>query len=136
MPSECVERVLARLEEGARQSGDGWTARCPAHDDRKASLRISEGADGKVLLKCFAGCDPSAIVAKLGLTLADLFADRPKDQTPKAAGKITLADLARDKGLPVDFLKALGLHDLPHGGVGVPYKDATGHVVETKRRTA
>ncbi|MFH0810590.1 MAG: hypothetical protein V2A77_09020, partial [Pseudomonadota bacterium] len=47
-----------------------------------------------------------------------------------------LADLARDKGLPVDFLKALGLHDLPHGGVGVPYKDATGHVVETKRRTA
>ncbi|MFH0809360.1 MAG: AAA family ATPase, partial [Pseudomonadota bacterium] len=71
----------------------------------------------------------------LGMTLADLFADRPKDQTPTAT-KINLADLARDKGLPVDFLKALGLHDIPHGGVGVPYKDATGHVVETKRRTA
>ncbi|MFH0809199.1 MAG: DNA primase, partial [Pseudomonadota bacterium] len=108
MPSDPMQLVLSRLE-GVRRSGNGWTARCPAHDDRNASLSINEG-DGGVLLHCFAGCEKPAIMAALGMTLADLFADRPKDQTPTAT-KINLADLARDKGLPVDFLKALGLHD-------------------------
>ncbi len=27
---------------GAKRSGKGWQARCPAHDDRKASLSMTE----------------------------------------------------------------------------------------------
>jgi hypothetical protein len=67
-----IEKVLAELP-GARQSPKGWTARCPAHDDRDPSLSISIGDDSKVLMKCFAGCSVEAIVAALGLSMGDLF---------------------------------------------------------------
>ena len=40
----------------ARRTGRGWVARCPAHDDRTPSLSIRETDDGRLLLKCFAGC--------------------------------------------------------------------------------
>jgi DNA polymerase-1 len=49
---------------------------------------------------------------------------------------ISLADLASHKRLPLDFLKAEGLHDLPLGaGVGIPYKDAGGKTLAVKHRT-
>ena len=66
-----VERVLARLPS-ARRSGKGWQARCPAHDDRRPSLSISEGADGRALVHCHAGCSKDAVLAALGLTGDDL----------------------------------------------------------------
>jgi len=40
----------------AKKNGNGWVAQCPAHEDQKPSLSITEGADGRVLLKCFADC--------------------------------------------------------------------------------
>jgi hypothetical protein len=40
----------------ARPTGRGWMARCPAHRDRTPSLSIREADDGRLLLKCFAGC--------------------------------------------------------------------------------
>jgi hypothetical protein len=39
-------------------------ARCPAHDDRKPSLSISD-ADGRVLVCCHAGCDQSVVIEAL-----------------------------------------------------------------------
>ena len=35
-------------------------ARCPAHDDLSPSLSIRAGSDGKVLVRCHAGCDQDA----------------------------------------------------------------------------
>ena len=61
---------------GVRSNGRGWKARCPAHDDREASLSIHEGDDGRILLKCFAGCETVDIVDALGLAVADLFPER------------------------------------------------------------
>lgn len=72
MNSGPVELVMSRLS-GARKAGRGWSCKCVAHDDRTASLSIAQGADGRVLLKCFAGCEPLAIVHALGLELRDLF---------------------------------------------------------------
>ena len=49
-PDAPVSLVVARLEEAGcspRRSGAGWSAKCPAHDDRKASLSVSEGTDGR-----------------------------------------------------------------------------------------
>ncbi len=43
----------------------GWLVPCPAHDDRDPSLHVSAGADSKVLLRCFAGCDQAAIIEAL-----------------------------------------------------------------------
>lgn len=71
-----VSRLLSRLE-GVRQFGPGkWTARCPGHDDRSPSLGVRETDDGKVLVKCWAGCDVESIVAAVGLNLSDLFPSR------------------------------------------------------------
>jgi hypothetical protein len=49
---------------------------------------------------------------------------------------ICLQDLADCKRLPVEFLREQGLHDLPEGGVGAPYRDGGGKTIAVKRRTA
>ena len=67
-----VETLLEKLP-GAKNAGTGWSARCPAHDDSRASLSVAEGKDGTALVKCHAGCDTSAVVQALGLELRDLF---------------------------------------------------------------
>src|SRR5262249_36403367 len=46
-----VETLLARLP-GVRKARNGWSARCPAHEDRQASLSIAQGHDGTALMKC------------------------------------------------------------------------------------
>jgi hypothetical protein len=38
---------------------------CPAHDDTKPSLAASDGKDGKVLVRCWAGCSQEAVLAAL-----------------------------------------------------------------------
>ena len=66
-----AQNILTKLE-GVRKNGSGWQARCPAHEDRQASLSISTGDDGRTLLHCHAGCEPAAVVGKLGITMRDL----------------------------------------------------------------
>jgi putative DNA primase/helicase len=78
--STPIENFVSRLN--AKRSGKGWVANCPAHDDRKPSLNINEGADGSVLLKCHAGCPVDRIVGALNLTMKDLFR-RSKNQRSK-----------------------------------------------------
>jgi hypothetical protein len=41
------------------------------------SLTVAEGDDGRILLRCHAGCETGAILAELGLELRDLFPDQP-----------------------------------------------------------
>ena len=48
-----------------RKSGSGFVARCPAHDDRNASLSICDGRDGKVLVKCHTGCSQASVITAL-----------------------------------------------------------------------
>jgi putative DNA primase/helicase len=59
MTAETMARVL-----GGRKVGQGWTARCPAHDDREPSLSIRD-AEGKLLVRCHAGCDQRDVIAAL-----------------------------------------------------------------------
>ena len=68
-----VEDLLSRLE-AVRRSSRGYQARCPAHDDSTPSLSIRDGERG-ILLKCWAGCELTAITGKLGLDVKDLFYD-------------------------------------------------------------
>jgi hypothetical protein len=76
--------ILTRFPD-ARQTGNEWTARCPAHDDADPSLSISTGDDGRTLLYCQAGCSTESVVAALDLTMADLFP--PKDARNGHAAK-------------------------------------------------
>jgi hypothetical protein len=58
--------ALARALK-AKRTKAGWSANCPAHDDRTASLSIGEGENGRLLLKCFAGCTFDAILKAAGV---------------------------------------------------------------------
>jgi putative DNA primase/helicase len=60
MIAEIIAKAL-----GGRKAGGGWTARCPAHDDRTPSLSICDADDGKVLIRCHAGCDQERVIATL-----------------------------------------------------------------------
>lgn len=83
-----IERTLARLPD-AKPAGKGWSARCPAHEDRRASLSIGEGDDGRVLVKCHAGCTVEAICAAVGLRVLDLM---PTVDTLPASGKLNASN--------------------------------------------
>ena len=50
---------------GGRKMGAVWMARCPTHDDREPSLSIRDADDGKVLVRCHAGCDQQRVIAEL-----------------------------------------------------------------------
>ena len=70
--------------KNVRSSGNGrqYTACCPAHDDRQASLSIGVGSDGKIMLHCFAGCSPESIMGRLGLKVSDLFQTNVMNSIP------------------------------------------------------
>ncbi len=73
--SDPLDRVLGALRgAGLRVKGAGgrFRAQCPVHSDTRESLAVT-WRDGKVLLRCFAGCRTSAVVNGLGLRMADLF---------------------------------------------------------------
>lgn len=70
-----VDEILQKLDQ-VRKTGAGWTARCPAHEDRKASLSIAIGSEDRILVKCFSGCRTPDILRALGLREADLFAEK------------------------------------------------------------
>ncbi len=66
------DAILARLHN-VRANGKGFTAQCPAHDDKRNSLSLSRGDDGKILVHCFAGCEPETVANALGLKMSELF---------------------------------------------------------------
>lgn len=66
-------KEFIELLENVQQQGDGYIAKCPAHEDNKNSLSIAEGDDGRVLVNCFAGCSHQEVVRSLGLQEKDLF---------------------------------------------------------------
>ncbi len=62
-----LDQVLELQLEEVRRSGDGYVALCPCHEDKRPSLSIGTGDDGRLLLKCFAGCSWDELRAALGL---------------------------------------------------------------------
>lgn len=67
-----IENILSRLNN-VKRAGNEYLALCPCHDDKKQSLSIKEGTDGRVLIHCHANCEAKDIVLSLGLEMKDLF---------------------------------------------------------------
>ena len=62
-----ISAVFNQITQGAGSwSGDTFNRKCPAHEDRKASLSITMGED-KILMRCHAGCSFSNICNGLGI---------------------------------------------------------------------
>jgi len=142
-----VEKVLDGLE-GIRESSGSWKALCPAHADREPSLSVTEGDDGRALLKCFAGCDTENVVAALGLEMSDLFeksnGHKKEFRTipPKTTATVqpcNLKNYAEAKGLPVEFLQKQGLRDQKYQGepaVRISYRGVDGSEEAARFRIA
>ena len=151
--------LLARLV-GVSRSGDGWTARCPAHDDRHNSLSIHH-RDGRWLLKCHAGCEWQEIIEALGLDATDLFDEETgggggsipgnnratvQPHNPRTAALatrrtsgLTLDQYAIAKALPTDFLKTCGLSEFTYDhkpALRIPYFGAGGEELAVRFRIA
>lgn len=136
-----VERVLERLQ-GVRRTATGWLGRCPVpghgkgKGDVNPSLSITEAPDGRVLLRCHAGCPTDAVVKALGIEWTDLFSrQEPEPQghssNGKARGGLTVRALAEAKRLPLWLLEKY-CEDLP-GGVRFIYRGEDGRPLPVTR---
>jgi hypothetical protein len=148
-----VELILERAE-GVRRVGSGWMVSCPLQGhgrgfgDRKPSVSVTQGDDSRALVNCQAGCQTEDIVAEWGLTMADLFERRKEHggggsytsrETRSTDQPATLENYAAYVGLPVEFLKSLGLKEYRHLGepaVSMPYLDENGEVLLTRSRVS
>jgi hypothetical protein len=75
-----ADRLLTRLDRVRQTGSTQWSACCPAHDDRSPSLGIKELPDGRLLIRCHAGCDAEEIVSAVSLSLSDLYPPRVTGQ--------------------------------------------------------
>jgi hypothetical protein len=135
--------VLARFV-GVRRSGKGWTAKCPAHEDRQNSLSIHHRG-GKWLLKCHAGCTWDAITAAISVDARELFDSAGGGRTSQGTTNrstaqqlgLTLTQYAAAKCLPVSFLRECGLSDVVVTGrptVRIPYVGVGGEELAIRFR--
>jgi len=149
-----ADLVLERAQN-ARKAGDGWLVSCPlpGHGkglgDRDPSVSVTEGDHGRALVNCLAGCDTEEVVSGWGLAMADLSERRNghkggggsyiPSETRSTDQPATLENYACYVGLPVQFLKALGLKEYRHLGdpaVSMPYTDEGGEVLLTRSRVS
>jgi hypothetical protein len=106
-----VDIVLSRLDR-VRKSGMGWTARCPAHKDRNASLSVGIGREGKiVVVHCYAGCAVHDVLTAIGLSVGDLYPRRLRDLSPEGRRQ------ARRLATIADWSAALGVLEREAGVV-------------------
>ena len=70
-----LEEKIIPLLQKVRKHGKSYMACCPSHDDKNPSLSLTELSDGRILMKCFAGCDVYSILSALNLSPSDLFPD-------------------------------------------------------------
>lgn len=68
-----IERVLDALGYSGPRNHGTIMCHCPAHEDRRESLAVTEGDDGRVLIHCHAGCLPESVVRAVDLSMSDLF---------------------------------------------------------------
>ena len=62
-----------------------WRCRCPLHRGRsRNNLSVRQTDDGRILVYDFGGCRTDAILAAVGLRLADLY-DSPRSPRPEDA---------------------------------------------------
>jgi hypothetical protein len=141
-----LELVRDRLHN-VRGSVDAFTACCPAHDDRHASLSVRRGESVAVVMRCFRDCEPEAIVRALGLDPALILGARRDGRVRAVAGAyrpqrigpggLTVAELARAKGLPERALRDFGLRDaIGQRRVLIPYRDEDGGELFARARSA
>lgn len=107
-----------RVESGPNGSGE-YMCRCPAHDDKTASLCVKEGDKG-IVLKCQAGCDTDAVLNAMGLKMRDLF---------RESGNGVPAGVNVYQAKPIGPMKQGGKKPRGKFVCAYPYRDESGKVI-------
>lgn len=81
--------LLARLEGVQGVGVEKWVARCPAHEDEKASLSVARG-ENAWLFTCHAGCASGRIRTALNLDWRELFFVEPSEHP---GGVVNIGDV-------------------------------------------
>jgi hypothetical protein len=77
----AIDTVLSALSKPRKSGAGAWRARCPACGDKNSTkLSVRECDDGRVLIKCFAGCGIDEVLGAMGLQMTDLFPPRVEGQ--------------------------------------------------------
>ena len=122
-----VEKVFDALGiEETPVKGMQYSAKCPAHDDQKASLSVLVD-EGNITLNCHAGCSYDQILKAAGLVREDMLLE----PVP-----ITVERLAEDKGLPASYLESLGVKTVGDEVRIIYYKHDGEPASRHRRRTA
>ena len=89
-----INKLLNNLQK-VKRTGDGkWLACCPSHNDRTASLAITDNGDGRILINCFAGCDTYSILRSVGLDWSDVMPEKSISNNAKPVKSIIYASEA------------------------------------------
>jgi hypothetical protein len=63
IPSSTAKAIALAFGGSGVASGSGWyDFRCPAHNDKTVSCGVTDDRDGKITVKCHAGCERDAIL--------------------------------------------------------------------------
>jgi len=122
-----IRELLDRFDLVEPQEDGSYMVRCPAHDDGRPSLHITDKGDS-ILLYCFAGCSIDSILTALGLEACDLYIDEGKTPHSTVTG-ITVAQLAGAKGFSLYDLEEYGFADTTYQGspaIRISYLDERG----------
>jgi hypothetical protein len=79
--------TLAEAIQLVRRDGRSRRTNCPAHDDRRPSLSVSRGDDGRILLCCHRGCEFGQVIGAAGIDPRELAP--PRERTKKATRRPT-----------------------------------------------
>ncbi|GMM62378.1 phage/plasmid primase, P4 family [Novosphingobium pituita] len=77
-------KIAQGLDRNYRASGSGYACKCPVHDDQTASLSVTDGKEGRVLVHCHAGCAPRDVIGEL--KARNLWPEAAPKHRPRSAG--------------------------------------------------
>jgi hypothetical protein len=104
-----IDTVLGALSKPRKSGAGAWRARCPACGDKNSTkLSVRECDDGRVLIKCFAGCGIDEVLGAMGLQMTDLFPPRTENHftrgIPVAMKREAIGQLKGDMNVVWIFL--------------------------------
>jgi len=109
-----ADALLGQLKNVKPRGQGQYMARCPAHPDKTASLSVKCCDDGRVLLHCFAGCQPDDILGAVGLEFSHLFPEKLGHHMPPQRRQISASDALHMMGSEITLISIVASDLLQH----------------------
>ena len=84
-----LEIIISKLKNVKEIREGEYQACCPAHDSKNEQSLTLKQVDDKIIIHCFAGCTPEAILQSIGLSMSDLFIKRKNTSTKEPPPQIS-----------------------------------------------